>query len=110
MDYEDPIAQVFAGEDIDMDSFVNVMGPDSNTRARNMAMDPFASAVFFNFIIRTTLETPMGIRTLQCQIESGTGIFGVVNGYFGVIEAQGRGSLHVHMLLWLKNSDVPAPA
>ena len=30
------------------------------------------------------------------------GIFGYVGGYFGVVEAQGRGSLHVHMLLWLK--------
>lgn len=27
-----------------------------------------------------------------------------MNGYFGVIEAQGRGSLHVHMLIWLKNA------
>lgn len=32
------------------------------------------------------------------------GIFGFVNGYFGVIEAQGRGSLHVHLLIWLKNA------
>lgn len=30
------------------------------------------------------------------------GILGYVSGYFGVVEAQGRGSLHVHMLLWLK--------
>jgi hypothetical protein len=32
------------------------------------------------------------------------GILGFVNGYFGVIEAQGKGSLHVHMLLWLKHA------
>jgi Helitron helicase-like domain at N-terminus len=32
------------------------------------------------------------------------GIFGLVSAYFGVIEVQGRGSLHVHMLLWLKNA------
>jgi hypothetical protein len=31
------------------------------------------------------------------------GILGFVNGYFGVIKAQGRGSLYVHMLLWLKH-------
>ena len=32
------------------------------------------------------------------------GIFGYVSGYFGVVEAQGRGSLHdVHMLVWLKH-------
>ena len=28
----------------------------------------------------------------------------LVNGYFGVVKAQGRASLHVHMLLWLKNA------
>jgi Helitron helicase-like domain at N-terminus len=38
------------------------------------------------------------------QIESDLGIFGFINGYFGVVEAQGRGSLHVHMLIWLKNA------
>lgn len=104
MDYEDPIAQIFAGEDIDMDSFLDFMGPDPNKRARNVANDPFASASFFNFIIRTTLETLFGIHVLRQRVESGIGIFGYVNGYFGVVEAQGRGSLHIHMLLWLKNA------
>ena len=61
MDYEDPIAQIFAGEDIDMDCFMNMMGPDANKRARNMANDPFTSAAFFHLIIQTTLETLFGI-------------------------------------------------
>ena len=25
-----------------------------------------------------------------------------MNGYFGVVEARGRGSLHMHFLIWLK--------
>jgi len=29
------------------------------------------------------------------------GILGRVSGYFGVVEAQGRGTLHLHMLMWL---------
>jgi hypothetical protein len=33
-------AQIFAGEDIDMDSFMAATGPDANSRARNMANDP----------------------------------------------------------------------
>jgi hypothetical protein len=104
LDYENPIAQIFAGEDIDMDSFMNFMGPDPNQRARNMANDPFASSAFFNFLIRTTLETLFGVRVSRLRVESGIGIFGLVNGYFGVIEAQGRGSLHIHFLIWLKNA------
>ena len=50
------------------------------------------------------LETLFGIRILPQQIESRLGILGFVNGYFGVVEAQGRGSLHVHMLLWLRHA------
>lgn len=57
MDYEDPIAQVLAGENIDMDSFIDVMDPSASQRAKNMANDPFASASFFHFIVETTLET-----------------------------------------------------
>ena len=37
MDYEDPIAQIWAGEQIDMDNFMNIMGPDPNECMRNMA-------------------------------------------------------------------------
>ena len=104
MDYEDPIAQIFAGEDIDMDSFMDVMGPGPNEQARNVANDPFASAAFFNFIIRMTLETLLNIHTSRREVESHMGIFGHVNAYFGVIVAQGRGSLHVRFLVWLKNA------
>ena len=104
MDYEDPIVQIFAGENIDMDSFMNLMGPSPSSRAKNMADDPYASASFFNFIIRTMLETLFGFTSSKRQNESQLGVLGYVNGYFGVIEAQGRGSLHVHMLIWLKNA------
>ena len=104
MDYEDPIAQVLAGEQIEMNSYMDMMDPDSNERARIMANDPFASASFFNFIIRTTLETLFGVHTSRSRVETHMGIFGLVNGYFGVVEAQGRGSLHVHFLMWLKNA------
>ncbi|KAJ3899403.1 hypothetical protein F5879DRAFT_772747, partial [Lentinula edodes] len=30
------------------------------------------------------------------------GVFGEVAVYYGVVEAQGRGSLHIHLLIWLK--------
>lgn len=106
MDYEDPIAQIFAGENIDMDTFMDVMELNARQRARNMANDPFASASFFHFIIETALETlfAVPVHSVKSRLESRMGIFGYVNGYFGVVEAQGRGSLHVHMLLWLKHA------
>jgi hypothetical protein len=42
MDYKDPIAQILAGECIDMDSFMSLLGPIANERATNIARDPFA--------------------------------------------------------------------
>ncbi|KAJ4478722.1 hypothetical protein C8J55DRAFT_394325, partial [Lentinula edodes] len=32
------------------------------------------------------------------------GILGVVKGYYGCVEAQGRGTLHCHMMVWLEGS------
>ena len=38
------------------------------------------------------------------QVKSGMGIFGCVTVYFGVVESQGSGTLHLHLLVWLKHS------
>ena len=32
------------------------------------------------------------------------GVLSKVNAYFGVVEAQGCGSLHLHIMMWLKNA------
>ena len=103
-DVHDPIAQIFVGESIDMDNFNTHLGPDSNHRAENIASNPYAAAEYFNFIINTTLETLFGISKRGSRTNSEIGVLGHLSGYFGVVEAQGRGSLHVHMLLWLANA------
>lgn len=100
-DLHDPIAQVFIGEDIDLDAFLATMGPDKEKRARGIAADPYAAAKFFHFLICTILETLFGVEVTQYQVKTETGIFGKVSAYFGTVEAQGRGSLHLHMLVWL---------
>ncbi|KAJ3720729.1 hypothetical protein DFJ43DRAFT_960931, partial [Lentinula guzmanii] len=38
---------------------------------------------------------------------SGKGVFGKVSVYYGVVEAQGRGTLHLHLLIWLKHGLSP---
>jgi hypothetical protein len=37
---------------------------------------------------------------VQCR----EGVFGTVEGYIGTVEAQGRGTLHLHMLVWLQGA------
>lgn len=87
-----------------MDNFVSIAGPNEMQRGVNIAKDPLASAKIFQYIISAMLETLMGIKTTSYHIQSEKGVFGEVAGYFGVVEAQGRGSLHVQMLVWLKHA------
>lgn len=103
-DLHDPIAQIFAGENIDMDAFIATAGPSKETRARNIASNSYAAAKFFHFMIRTILETVFGIVVTKFQVKSSTGVLGKISAYFGTVESQGRGSLHLHMLLWLKGA------
>lgn len=39
-DINDPVAQVFAGEEINLDDFIATIGPDTHRRAFNIAKDP----------------------------------------------------------------------
>jgi hypothetical protein len=56
-DTHNPVAQVFAGEQINMDDFFPDASPDSNRQAQNIAKDPFAAAKYFFFIIKAVLLT-----------------------------------------------------
>lgn len=106
-DTNDPIAQVIAGCDIDLDNFVNTEGPDRDSRASTIASDPYAASEFFHFIISVILEELMGIKghtKNHPRVERKEGIFGKVSNYIGTVEAQGRGTLHLHMIVWLEGA------
>jgi hypothetical protein len=103
-DLHDPIVQVLAGQNIDMDNFATTAGPDRQQRAENIAQDPYACAEFFHFLINLILEKLFGINAHARTVNTTTGILGRVTAYYGVVEAQGRGSLHLHMVVWLENA------
>ena len=103
-DLHDPIAQIFAGESIDLDNFLATLGPDKDKRAQNIVDDPYAAAKFFHFMIRTILETLFQIKVTSHQVKSKMGVLGRVAAYFGTVESQGRGTLHLHLLIWLKHA------
>lgn len=90
-DLHDPIVQLFAGEEIDMDQFNARLGPDSSHRAANITHDPYAAARFFFYIINTVLLTLFSIEVSKDHIYSELGLLGCVLGYFGMVEAQGWG-------------------
>jgi len=62
------------------------------------------AAMFFHFIIHTILQTLFGVDITAYQVKSSQGVFRRVAAYFGTIESHGHGSLHLHMLLWLRHA------
>ncbi len=103
-DIHDPIAQVFAGADIDLDQFLANRGPDADERAKAIAEDPYAAARFFHFMVTTICETLFQIRITPYSVKTSMGVLGRPSAYVGAVESQGRGSLHLHMLVWLQDT------
>ena len=90
-DINDPIAQVFAGEDIDLDDFICTQGPDKEQRTQNIAGDPYAATKFFHFIINAILHHLFQIKATPYRMQVGMGVLGQIAAYFGTVESQGRG-------------------
>jgi hypothetical protein len=61
-----------------------------------VAANPVLQAQFFDIIMRTVLEVIFGFCT-----RDKIGILGEVASYYFIIEAQGKGTLHAHGLVWL---------
>src|ERR1700761_9085778 len=103
-DTNNPIAQFLAGRDIDLDAFFHDLeaGKENFVRASTISHDPIAGAEFFNVSVRNLIDVLLGVTR-----EDGVGVFGKVTTYYGVVESQGRGRLHIHMLIWLKNGYGP---
>ena len=99
-DTQNPIARMFAGEDIDLDHFCAL---DHHPIAGAVAGDPFASALFFHTIINAVIHCLLGVHGYERNqtLHREKGIFGTVSAFIGTVEAQGRGTLHLHTLIWL---------
>ncbi|KAJ3567669.1 hypothetical protein NP233_g6214 [Leucocoprinus birnbaumii] len=105
-DTQDPIVQVLAGVDIDLDEFDSRMGPNATQRAINVARDPYAAASYFHKVIEIMLGSVFGITAARGagRVKRSTGLLGKVQCYVGTVEAQGRGTLHLHIVLWLEGA------
>jgi hypothetical protein len=103
-DIDEPMFHVLAGEEITMDRFNATFGPNPTRRSELVAANPMLAAEVFHFMVNSLLQHLMGIDASgRTGIKRRKGILGEVHAYFGVIEAQGRGTLHLHMLMWLEN-------
>jgi len=83
--------------------------PEFRERLKLMAANPVASAVFFDRIADACLRKLIGGVDEQNQRKKDRlGVLGVVRSFFGVVETQGRGTEHLHSVIWLRYGDLPA--
>jgi hypothetical protein len=74
---------------------------DNNERYRLIANNPVAGARFFHFICEMFIKHVLGVDSDH------DGVFGPTNAYYGTVEQQGRLTLHLHLLLWIKAAFSP---
>jgi len=91
-DLRDPLVLKLAGITLPTDGFERV---NTAIRRKTATMNPAAVALFFHNLCTAILEGL--IRPGEGQV----GILGDVSTYFGVVETNGRGMLHLHCLVWL---------
>ncbi|CAF4030657.1 unnamed protein product, partial [Rotaria magnacalcarata] len=96
-DIHSAVALYFAGVDLDLDRVLPEVLRTSYERAQIIATHPVATTKFFNCLIKSILK---------CLVLGG--VLGQTKAYFGTVESQGRGSLHLHLLIWLKHEYTPA--
>ncbi len=100
-DTNSPVMCYLAGSDIDLDSMIDKMLPDKAERAKICSEDPVASAKYYNLVVENVLT-----KLLAYNHPEG-GVLGHVSGYYGTTEEQGRGSLHLHLMVWMKGYPSP---
>ena len=123
-DTQHPLLLVIQGETVDLGGVAADMPetlPKYRDMMRRLAQDPVAQTLQFEFLMRLFLQHVLNVRpeTLDCRrggvrafarewcsdgaaaASTGAGMLGPVAAFRGEIEAQGRGSLHPHVLVWL---------
>ena len=96
-DNRHPISLYYASENI-------TFKPEtltSSERNRLTSSNPIAAARFFHLIVELFIKHVLGVDNHT------PGIYGETSAYYGTVEQQGRLTLHLHLLLWIKNAISP---
>ncbi|CAF1513836.1 unnamed protein product [Rotaria sordida] len=96
-DIHSPVALYFAGVKLDLDNIQMEQLTDTYKRAEIIASHPVATAKYFRLLISNILDTMIV-----------GGVLGPIKAYFGTVEIKRRGSLHLHLLIWLDHDMKPA--
>lgn len=94
-DLQNPLVLVLAGLQCPSDSSTSL---SSAIRCETATSDPVAVARFFHCTCKAVLDGLLGSKPADM------GILGDVSNYFGVVESNGRGMLHLHTLVWMRGN------
>ncbi|PPQ65718.1 hypothetical protein CVT26_000335 [Gymnopilus dilepis] len=97
-DVKHPLCLYYAGKQVDFQPEV-VLPPEE--RKRLISQNPVAAAKFFHFMVQAFIRHILGMKDDQ------EGLFGKTDAYYGMVEQQGRLTLHLHVLLWIAGSPSP---
>ncbi len=89
-DLQNPLVLILTGKEYDSEDFLAANATIHRAVANS---NPVAVARFFYYICKAILDGLL--RSKSGEI----GIFGDVSNYFGVVEANGRGMLHLRTLV-----------
>ncbi|EEB88754.1 hypothetical protein MPER_13236 [Moniliophthora perniciosa FA553] len=98
-DSQSPISLYYA--DGDEECTLAMPCLNSDQRIRLICENPVAAARFFNFMVTVLLEDILGYKSEH------RGLYGEHVGHYGVVEQQGRLTLHLHLLLWIRGALSP---
>jgi hypothetical protein len=97
-DNKHPLCLYFAD---DVESFDVKLSRTEDDRYRLIANNPVAGARFFNFMVELFIKHVLGHGAMR------RGVYGDTSAFYGTVEQQGRLTLHLHMLLWIRGTLSP---
>lgn len=101
-DVYNPLVKFLAGSNIDIDNLLTDDVPNYWEQSVLIAKNPAVAAKFFDTYMKAFISTLLAYDPDHKNLEGG--ILGVVNAYYGCVEAQGHGTLHCHMLIWVEGA------
>ena len=104
-DNKHPICLYFADnkEKLDFE-----LSRSEDERYRLIANNPVAGAHFFHFMVQMFIKHVLGVSAETTTDHPGA--YGKTAGYYGTVEQQGRLTLHLHMLIWIRGTCTPEEA
>lgn len=100
-DIHNPLVRLLAGDNINLDDPESGQELTDWGRKLLVACRPGACAKFFHRMISGFVDV------ILRHGRQGRGLFGKCSAYYGTVEAQARGTLHCHMLIWIEGHPSP---